>query len=73
MKKEKLVERNGLPVCPGSEFARVRHSAKIDNVGVSLRKVNIIPAPSGSLIPTYRSQKKLSQGELCLVNAKFPT
>jgi len=53
MKKEKLVERNGLPVCPGSEFARVRHSAKIDNVGVSLRKVNIITAPSGRLIPTY--------------------
>ena len=53
MEKEKFIERNGVPACPCSEIARVRHSAKIGDVGVSLRKVNIIPASSGSLIPTY--------------------
>ena len=41
-----------------AERASVAHSANNKDVGVSLRQIVIVPAPIGSLIPTYNRETR---------------
>lgn len=45
-----------------AECAVFAHSADIVIVGVSLRKVIIIPVSNGSLIPTYKPATNFNRG-----------